>query len=866
MNFKTVDKFSVNEFISNSDKIYAHTHEDRKETLQEHSQLSIYYLEKIIRSKQLENVLDNFQEKFLKNITEEGKSIFWDMFYNTIGMHDLGKINCNYQYHKMKNQYFKKSKGLQCNNTKHSMLSSLIYMNHYLNVIRNHSNKGDQNLLYTFMLLNAYAISKHHGSLDRFSDFENKFLENGGEGKLLYTEQSNIFTENYDTPLLFTERNKLLDRIFTVAKITLSNMEKLENENSFYIYIYEKFLMSLLFSCDYYATSHFKNEKEVKNFGEINDIEEFYKIYKDTKIYKGIRKYKENDYGNIRVFDDVTDINIMRNELFLDAENMLLKNMDKNIFYLEAPTGSGKSNVSFNLAFRMVEKFENINKVFYIYPFNTLIEQNITTLNNIFKGSKVEDEIAVINSIVPIKTHFNLDDNEDSDVINEKHKDYIRSLLSRQFLHYPIVLTTHVSIFNYLFGTSKENLFPLSQIANSVIILDEIQSYRNDIWKEIITFLSHYSKILNIKVIIMSATLPKLDKLVNTKTNTVNLIENREKYFNNKIFKSRVQLDFSLLNITESVFENLLDHVINISEKEDVNILIEFIKKKTASKFFEYLGEHKAKSNGDFSKEIRLITGDDNSIDRNRIIEEIKNNKNIILVATQVIEAGVDIDMEIGYKDISMLDSEEQFLGRINRSCKIPEGGIVYFFNLDNAATIYLKDVRKEKTLTLLSHHIRDILVDKNFSNYYNYVLDYLNDRSKDHTDKNFGEFISKYINKLDFTEIEKRMTLIDERYEYSVFLSRKIEMLDGEILDGEKVWDQYIELLEDNEMDYAEKKVKLSGAKSKLNYFIYKVEENDFIYEKNIGDLYYISDGENYFKNGKFDRENFKRGIGIFI
>mgnify|MGYP000169888704 CR=1 FL=1 len=49
----------------------------------------------------------------------------------------------------------------------------------------------------------------------------------------------------------------------------------------------------------------------------------------------------------------------------------------------------------------------------------------------------------------------------------------------------------------------------------------------------------------------------------------------------------------------------------------------------------------------------------------------------MILVATQVIEAGVDIDMDIGFKDISRLDSEEQFMGRINRSGK--KDGVVYF-------------------------------------------------------------------------------------------------------------------------------------------------------------------------------------------
>lgn len=48
---------------------------------------------------------------------------------------------------------------------------------------------------------------------------------------------------------------------------------------------------------------------------------------------------------------------------------------------------------------------------------------------------------------------------------------------------------------------------------NSVIILDEIQNYKNEIWKEIILFLEKYADILNIKFIIMSATLPRLNKL-----------------------------------------------------------------------------------------------------------------------------------------------------------------------------------------------------------------------------------------------------------------------------------------------------------------------------------------------------------------
>lgn len=66
--------------------------------------------------------------------------------------------------------------------------------------------------------------------------------------------------------------------------------------------------------------------------------------------------------------------------MFLDAERTLEKNMDKSIFYLEAPTGSGKSNTAMNLSLKMVQENEKINKIFYIYPFNTLVEQNMESM------------------------------------------------------------------------------------------------------------------------------------------------------------------------------------------------------------------------------------------------------------------------------------------------------------------------------------------------------------------------------------------------------------------------------------------------------------------------------------------------------
>lgn len=867
MYFDKINKFDIENLIKNSNRIYAHVLDGRKEKLREHLDLSLKYLYKIISSKNLDDVFLNFENEFVKDFSNEGKILYKEMLLNTIYMHDLGKINCNFQYLKMNNEYFKDMINLNHNNSNHSILSSLIYLNHYFPKINQHSVKSEKDILRMFMLINSYVISKHHGNLDSFSEYNKKFLSDDGEGKKLYTDELSIFENLYNENVIFKVKTEWLKILFGKVRETLLNKEKEKKGISFQLYIYTRFLSSLLLSCDYYSTSSFKNEKEVENLGEITDIDKFYSVFKSTVVYKSIRKYEREAYGKINNLKGVKNINILRNELFLDAEKKFLKNIDKSIFYLEAPTGSGKSNVSMNLSFQMIKNNKDINKIFYVYPFNTLVEQNISNLEKVFENSNIINDIAIINSIVPIKTKKSLesdiDKNEESYVIN-----YEKALLDRQFLHYPMVLTTHVSMFNYLFGTSKDNLFPLAQMANSIVILDEIQSYKNSIWKEITTFLKHYSELLNIKFIIMSATLPNLNKLIDGEIETVNLIDDREKYFSNPIFKNRVELDFSLLEEKENTLGILLDHVIKTAKENKKDILIEFIKKKTAMEFFNKLNECSCFLDDNGEKQIELMTGDDNSIDRNTIIKKIKDEnrkENIILVATQVIEAGVDIDMDIGYKDISMLDSEEQFLGRINRSCK-KTGCKVYFFDLDSASSIYRNDVRKEKNISLLSESIREILKDKNFNKFYDYVLEYLNKQANACNDKNFDDFINNSVNKLNFKEVEERMRLIDENYEYSVFLNRKITLENGELLKGEKVWNDYANLLKNNKLNYAEKKVKLSEITSKLNYFIYKVRKNDFSYEDRIGGLYYISDGEKYFKNGKFNRENFDKGIGDFI
>lgn len=847
MYFDNVTTLKIEELTNSKYSIYAHIKNECNEPLEDHIALCIKYFFRIIRCKRLCSIFEKVEEEFFSGFSKEASNLFREMLLNTFVLHDIGKINPYFQKARLGNDLNIKE-AESYSNSHHSMLSSVIYMDHYFSIIKDFK-REERDLLLDFMTMNAYVISRHHGQLNSFEEFKEKFKEDG-EGEKLLDSQKRLHE--------YTYARRISLKASTIIKIFNRINSNKNKDLSVYRYIYERFMLSMLVACDFYATSEFTDGVEIKDIGVINNIEEFYNTYKEGYIYKLIRKYEKESYGKQKDFSKVTDINILRNEMFLDTEKSLENNIDSDIFYLEAPTGSGKSNAATNLSFKLIEKDKSKNKIFYVYPFNTLVEQNITTLEKVFeKEESILNKIAVINSIEPIKVDDKAYRNEDEDGQIEYYK---KALLNRQFLNYPMVLTTHVTLFKYFFGISKEDIFPLHQLANSIIVLDEVQSYKNLIWGEIITLLTCYAKLLNIKFIIMSATLPDLNKLTLSMGNTVRLVEDRDRYFKNPIFKNRVEVEYSLL-ASEEVFEELYHHV---KEKSLAHkkILVEFISKNNAYKFY-----NKLKEDGEVLCQVELMTGDDNISERDRILEKVKTSEEIILVATQVVEAGVDIDMDIGYKNISLLDSEEQFLGRINRSCK-KSGCIVYFFKLDEATTIYREDIRNNKDITLNHEFTRKVLVEKDFDRFYDVVIERLKNITGGVNRLNIENFFYDEVGKLNFREVDKRMQLIsDDRKEISVYLSSDLVKSDGEKIYGDEVWEKYKELLSDTDMDYAEKRVKLSKIRADMNNFIYKIKWNtNFPYNDRIGELYYIEEGNKYFKDGKLDKEKFVSGIGDFI
>lgn len=119
------------------------------------------------------------------------------------------------------------------------------------------------------------------------------------------------------------------------------------------------------------------------------------------------------------------------------------------------------------------------------------------------------------------------------------------------------------------------------------MVLDEIQSYKNSIWGEIIIFLTELAEFMHMKIIIMSATLPNLEILKEESEHTGYLIQDRNKYFCHPCFKERVEIRGELLQEVNSM-EQLYCHIKKVCGKHK-KILIEFITKTHAEEFYHML-------------------------------------------------------------------------------------------------------------------------------------------------------------------------------------------------------------------------------------------------------------------------------------
>ena len=912
--FKTVrlilqDTPSIESYLIDADKYWAHRDANNRkepEKLSEHIALVNENLLRIVEAHRLDGVIDRLIDGYLSDLKCMDNSLGEDIkrqYILAIAFHDHGKINELFQAdsNKMNNPHFKSALEKDTPlSTNHSQLSAFIYLAYELQYISKIANTERQKMLITTAINFSYSILKHH-SPNLNDDVKSTLTM---DSLFVNRDRSQIiaFMYAYLRKLGIDSNSQLCSTITTEKSI--DTFLKISTQSAMMFGLL-KLSYSLLTASDYLATNEYVWGSSTDNMGVLSGerIDQIHhNVSKEPFLKNDINRINFNaqTYSDLATYNLINpaeksgnNLNILRKEMGIELLRNLNKNSDEHLFYIEAPTGGGKTNLSAIAAIELLKNSAgSLNKIFYVFPFTTLITQTTSSLKSTF--GLQNDEIIELHSRAAFTEKSENDGAYGKDRLN-----YIANL----FVNYPICLLSHVAFFDILKSNRKEKNYLLHRLANSVVVIDELQSYNPKHWDKIIYFIRYYAKIFNIKFILMSATLPKLDKLVvgNEEQGVafVNLIPNaREKYFQNPNFCDRIAFDFEYFERDDLTLQELAEKVIFESQKyalldygkakpkDSVYTIIEFIFKNSATEFYNILKDK------NYFDELFVLSGTILEHRRQYIINYLKDPKNrrkkVLLITTQVVEAGVDIDMDIGFKDRSLIDSDEQLAGRINRNVN-KENCRLFLFNYNRESLVYREDARLQVSRRNISTELyKEILEKKCFDKLYNLVIDNKNKWNNTPLTVSFSRY-EQLLKQLRFERVHTEFQLIESKNiscflpvdlpikvgEHNFFSKIEIDFLaahqiypNGESkIEGEKVFDIYLDFVY-NKVDFISQKIREKVLQSILSKYVVslfassKVEQNIIHFcnmEKSEYGYFYVDRWEDFYsEEGGMDASKF--------
>lgn len=350
---------------------------------------------------------------------------------------------------------------------------------------------------------------------------------------------------------------------------------------------------------------------------------------------------------------------------------------EQGLFSLTVPTGGGKTIAS--LAFALNHAVKNkMDRIIYVIPYCSIIEQTA----EVFKGILGE------NAVLEHHGNAEFDDNSDE----ETRTANLKRLKSTENWDSPIIVTTAVQFFESLYSSKSSKCRKLHNIANSVIIFDEAQTLPIDCLEPCVSAIGQLAKGYRTSAVLCTATQPALDEIFERLTPGLKrqeLTPDVAGLFNHL---KRVTIMQEGIITNSQLAERMM-------ESEQVLCIVN--SRKDALEVFSGL-------KGEGAIHLSTLM---HPVHRSALIAEIrkhlKNGQPCRVVATPLIEAGVDVDFPKVFRAQAGLDSILQAAGRCNREGKRsreeslvivfePEGGSPRIFSSNISALKEIAEINKE--------------------------------------------------------------------------------------------------------------------------------------------------------------------------
>lgn len=307
------------------------------------------------------------------------------------------------------------------------------------------------------------------------------------------------------------------------------------------------------------------------------------------------------------------------------------------IHIMNMPTGSGKTLCSIRLALQKAVS-EGKKRIIYVIPYTSIIEQTADVFTGIF------------GDVLPVVQHHSNycpDEDYSSDITEDKLKKVCENWDA------PLIVTTNVQFFQSFYHRKSSRLRKLHNIADSVIVFDEVHMMPVPFLQPCIRAVGYAVKYLGSEAFFLSATMPDFAELFHKYAKGCDYDE-----------LIRDKTDFKMFRNSQIRYlgEITWDRLAQMSEENESTLII-VNSRKSAGKLYEMCS-------GTDRKVYCLstyLTANDRSALIAEIRELLKEEKTVTVISTSLIEAGVDLDFGAVYREIAGLDSILQSAGRCNR-------------------------------------------------------------------------------------------------------------------------------------------------------------------------------------------------------
>lgn len=624
-----------------------------------------------VGSKLLREHLKNVEEQFYKGLKQfrvfdDKKTILGSI----AAFHDLGKCTQYFQDYLLNRpdvDYILKS---------HSQFGALYYLSKYFS---KDSFTG---------IIGYWIISQHHGNLQSLMALRGDFTESAFDADMsqLKKRQLSILPHKSEInlELAINDIETFHERILS-SQFYFKGIKQLQKNSNIQNYFQINYLFSLLIEADKLDASETKAYQRIALSPS--------KVDEDKGLPNQDWDEKASDFGHLSQ-NELR--NLVRKRVIekLSEEGII----DQNIFTLTGPTGIGKTLTALDFALKLRAMIRGKERrepqIIYALPFINIIEQSDSVYRKLFG----DDEARIL-------SHYQYADalSQQEEKYNDDGKGYDQKVMSLDTWQCDIVITTFVQFLQTLIGNRNKLLKKFNHYAGSIIILDEVQTIALKQLPLVGASLFYLAKFLDARIILMTATKPKVFELANEKillkegekTCPVELLGTDEDVA--KVFRSfnRTKLCPKIKDPIKDQ-DDFINNYFKKKWRQDKSCLIVVNTVQLSIDVLRSIQTHLEKCK--FKNPIHYLSTNIIPAGRQQIIETIKEEVLLaqkgkglkpILVSTQCVEAGVDLDFDMAFRDLAPIDSIIQVAGRVNREYNKTFIGEVFIIDFGKCSSIY---------------------------------------------------------------------------------------------------------------------------------------------------------------------------------